>query len=182
MLIIKVEEQEFFDPKKEMFFKTKPAVIRMEHSLISISKWESHWEKPYLGTGNIVKGISGYVEEMYYIECMILGSVPTHIPEILFHHHAEEIRAYISKEHTATSIHRRMGHKAVSRQVITTELIYYWMIKFGIPLECQKWHFNRLLMLIDVCNVKETPGKDNKLTTAEANKYITNLNKKRRGL
>lgn len=182
MLIINVGEQEFFDQEKEMFFQTKPTVIRMEHSLISIAKWEAHWEKPYLKTENVVKGISGYAEEMYYIECMILGNVPTYIPEILFHNHGIEIKAYISKQHTATSIRRRMGNKAPSRQVITTELIYYWMIRFGIPLECQKWHFNRLLMLIDVCNIKETSGKDNKLTTAEANKYITDLNKKRRGL
>jgi hypothetical protein len=182
MLVIKVEEQEFFDEKQELFLQTKPVVVRMEHSLISISKWESYWEKPYLGTEGVVKGVSGHAEEMHYIQCMILGVVPTHIPEILFHNHIKEISAYISKQHTATSIQRRMGHKAVSRQVITTELVYYWMIKLGIPLECQKWHFNRLLMLIDVCNVKDTPGKNNRLTTAEANKYITDLNKKRRGL
>lgn len=182
MLKITVEGQEFFDPEKEIFFDTKPATVRMEHSLISISKWESYWEKPYLRTEGIVRGVSGYAEEMYYVKCMILGSVPTYIPEILFHNHGKEINAYISKQQTATTIQRRMGNNAPSRRIVTTELIYYWMIKFGIPLECQKWHFNRLLMLIDVCNVKETPGKNNKLTTAEANKYITDLNKERRGL
>jgi hypothetical protein len=182
MLTIKVEEQEFFDQQKEVFFQTKPVVVRMEHSLISISKWEAYWEKPYLKTENVVRGISGLSEELHYIKCMILGNVPEYIPEILFHNHGKEISEYIGKQHTATIIHRRIGPGPVSRQVITTELIYYWMIKFGIPLECQKWHFNRLLMLIDVCNVKETPRKDNKLTTADANKYIRDLNRKRRGL
>jgi hypothetical protein len=181
MLVINVEEQEFFDPKKKMFFQTKPIRVRMEHSLISISKWEAHCEKPYLATKGIVKGLSGYAEELYYIRCMILGDIPEYIPEILLQNHSKTIKDYISKKHSATTINR-LRPAPPSRQIVTTELIYYWIIKFGIPIECEKWHFNRLLMLIDVCNIKETPKKDNKLSVAEANRYIKELNKKRRGL
>ena len=73
MLIINVEEQEFYDSKKEEFFNTKPFTVRMEHSLISITKWESYWEKPYLATPGITKGIFGPVEERHYFKCMIIG-------------------------------------------------------------------------------------------------------------
>lgn len=182
MLIIKVEEQEFYDSKKEMFFNTKPSTVRMEHSLISITKWESFWEKPYLGTPGIAKGMSGFREERHYIECMLIGEVPDYIPDILLQNHSKEIKTYINKRHSATTIYRK-GKTPSSRQIITTELIYYWMIKFGIPLECQRWHFNRLLMLIDVCNVKEQEaGKDGKLSSMDSSKYRHKLNKARQGL
>jgi hypothetical protein len=181
MLIIKVKEQEFYDSKKEMFFHTKPLTVRMEHSLISITKWESFWEKPYLGTPGVTKGLFGISEERYYVKCMIIGDVPYYIPDILLQNHGQEIKTYISKRHSATTIYRR-GRTPPSRQVITTELIYYWMIKFGIPLECQRWHFNRLLMLIDVCNIKEqAEGKGGKLSSIDSVKYRQKLNKARRG-
>ena len=181
MLIIKVGEKELFDPETETFFHTKPITIRMEHSLMSISKWESHWEKPFLGTKGVVKGMSGYAEELYYIKSMILGTVPDNIPEILFNSHILEIREYISKKYTATVIRRLGPQRRLSKQVITTELVYYWMIKFGVPMACEKWHFNRLLMLIDVCNVKETPKKDNQLTAKDAADHMNRLNRERRG-
>ena len=182
MLIIKVEEQEFFDSKKEVFFNTKALSVRMEHSLISIAKWESFWEKPYLGTPGVTKGISGFKEERHYIKCMIVGDAPHYIPDILSQNHGEEIKTYIDKRHSATTIYRK-GTRASSRQIITTELIYYWMIKFGIPLECQRWHFNRLLMLIDVCNVKEQAAskKGGNLSAVESANYRHELNKVRRG-
>ena len=181
MLIIKVKEQEFYDSKKEMFSRTKPLTIRMEHSLISIAKWESFWEKPYLGIPGITKGVSGLAEERYYLECMIIGNVPHYIPDILLQNHGEEVKTYIGKRNSATTVHRK-GVSPPSRQIITTELIYYWMIKFGIPLECQRWHFNRLLMLIDVCNVKEqSETKGGKFSSLESAKHRHALNKARRG-
>ena len=181
MLVINVGEHEFFDQRKQEFFSSDPITVKLEHYLISISKWESHWEKPYLRTKGIVEGISGYKEELYYIKCMLLHPVPRSIPQILYSQYGDRIKEYIGKKHTATTINR-MRPQAPSRHVITSELIYYWMIKFGIPMECQKWHFNRLLMLIDVCNVKETPRKDRRLSVAEAHKYMNDLNRKRRGL
>jgi hypothetical protein len=181
MLIIKVEEQEFYDSRKEMFFNTKPTTVRMEHSLISIAKWESFWEKPYLATPGVTKGISGLKEERYYFKCMIIGDVPHYIPDILLQNYQAEIAVYINKRHSATMVYRK-GKSPPSRQIITTELIYYWMIRFGIPLECQRWHFNRLLMLIDVCNIKEQSAdkKSGRLSSLEAASYRHELNKARR--
>jgi hypothetical protein len=181
MLTIIVDEQEFFDQEKQMFFTVKPVTVRMEHSLISISKWEAHWEKPFLSTQGIVPGMTGAAEEIYYIQCMMLSSVDLHIPETLYTYHHAEITEYMEKKHTATTVHR-FGPQRSSRHIITSELIYYWMVKFGIPFECQKWHFNRLLMLIDVCGVKELPSKNNKMSATDAQRHMVDLNKKRRGL
>ena len=182
MLTIKVEEQEFYDSKKEVFFKTKARTVRLEHSLISIAKWESHWEKPYLGTPGKVTGIQGIVEERYYLQCMIIGDVPDYIPELLQQNHAQEIKTYIGARRSATNVYRK-GASPPSRQIVTTELIYYWMIRFNIPIECQRWHFNRLLMLIDVCNVKEQAAtkKGGKMSSIESANYRHQLNKARQG-
>ncbi len=182
MLIIKLEEQEFYDSGKEVFFNTKPTSIRMEHSLISIGKWEAYWGKPYLRTEGKTPGISGFREEKHYIKCMIIGDVADYIPDILIQNNLKEIQAYIIKPHSATTVYRR-GTQPQSKQIVTTELIYYWMISYGIPIECQRWHFNRLLMLIDVCNVKEQAAtKKGSLSRVDAAKYTNDLNKARRGL
>lgn len=180
MLIITVEEQEFYDAEKEQFLYTKPTVVRMEHSLISVAKWESFWERPYLAVPGIIKGISTPAENQHYMECMIIGKVPKYVPGVLYQNHREQIINHINKKHTATRITRRGLTSPASRKIITADLIYYWMIKFGIDFECQTWHFNRLITLIDVCNVKESTGKGSKLTAAEAASYKHELNKARR--
>ena len=177
MLEIDVEKHEFYDSAQEMFFYTQPQRVKLEHSLISIAKWESHWEKPYFPSyGN--PGITTPEEELYYVECMIIGKTQEFIPMALLQHHSSEIYAYIERPNTATTIHR-IGDRPVKQHTITAELIYYWMIKFGIPFECAKWHFNRLLTLIDVCNVKES-GKANKMSALESARYRQQLNEARR--
>jgi len=181
MLTIEITELEFYDSEKEMFFNTKPLTVRMEHSLISISKWEAIWEKAYLPTPGVVPGLSGVDEERSYVKCMIIGEVPEHIPAVILQNHGKALRNYIEKKHTATTIHRR-GPRRLNRTVVTSELIYYWMAKFSIPFECDKWHFNRLLMLIDVCNIKEaSKGKGGKLSSREAAQYMMDLNRARKG-
>ena len=179
MLVIDVKEQEFYDSEKQMFFNTKPITVRLEHSLISIAKWESHWEKPYFPSSGRSEGVKGGDEEIHYIKCMIIGNVPDYIPRVLLESHSEELKNYIRKKHSATTIHRR-GKPAASRQIITVELIYYWMIKYAIPKDCEMWHFNRLLMLIDVCNIKESSGKKGNLSSLESAKERSVMNKARR--
>lgn len=180
MLTIRVKEQEFWDPIKEMFVNTKPITVRMEHSLISISKWEAIWEKPFLPVPGRIEGMHGPKEEISYIKCMIIGDVPDYVATVIWSDHGNEIKQYLEKKQSATTVHR-MGPKPPSRQIITTELIYYWMAKFGIPFECERWHFNRLLMLIDVCSVKESSNdKKGRLSHIESAKYRQRLNKARR--
>lgn len=182
MLKIDIAELEFYDSEKEMFIYTKPLTVRLEHSLISISKWEAIWESPFFPVKGIVDGMTGYDQEISYISCMIIGEVPDYIPTILIQNHRNEIREHIEKKHTATTINRRGPKQSFVKSVITSELIYYWMIKFNIPIECERWHFNRLIMLIDVCNIKESSGtKSGKLSTRQANEYMMKLNKARQG-
>jgi len=182
MLVIHVEAQEFYDGYKEMFFNTKPLTVRLEHSLISISKWEAHYQKPFLPSPTR-KGMSGEREELYYISCMIIGSVPDYVPEVIKRTHRAELEEYIGNPHTATTIHRH-GMTPPARSTITAELIYYWMIRFGIDISCQQWHFNRLMTLIDVCSLKEQEsnkkGSGNKMNALESAQYRQDLNQARK--
>lgn len=180
MLLIDVGEFEFFDANKELFINTKPMAVRLEHSLISISKWESKWEKPYLASATSSQGFSmGPIEEMSYIRCMMIGEYPEYVATTLFASYRDVIQKYINKLHTATRIFRTSASPP-SKKIITSELIYFWMIDFGIPFECEKWHLNRLLMLIDVCNVSRASAQGkNKMTAAEYAKYKRELNEQR---
>lgn len=154
MLTIHLKKHELFDNINQTFSYSEPRVVNLEHSLISVSKWESKWHKPYLPSA-VNPGITGPIEQRDYISCMLIGKYPAIVPTLLLQHHKQEIRDYISNPHTATTIRSITDQPSVSRKIITTELIYYWMIRFGIPHEYERWHLNRLLMLISVCNEKE---------------------------
>ena len=182
MLTLNIEKQKFYDSNEERFFDSKAMTIQLEHSLISISKWESIWCKPFLPVKGFVDGISNFEEELSYIECMIVGRVPEHMPLLIYQKHGPEINRYIQHPSTATTIYRQ-DQNSRSTKIVTTELIYYWMVRFQIPMECEKWHINRLLMLIDICNVKEkqAAGK-NSMTPRDAARYQYELNKARRGV
>ena len=154
MLQIEVPAGEFWDSKKERFLTTKPITLTLEHSLVSLSKWEAKWCKPFL-----VKDPPKTSEETIdYIKCMTLTqNVDPRVYSSLSEDNLEKIRRYIEAPMTATTINSR--ESSHNREIITSELIYYWMIALNIPFECQKWHLNRLLMLINVCNVKNRPPK-----------------------
>lgn len=145
---------EGWDEKKEEFVEAKTQVLQLEHSLISLSKWESKWCKPFLSNGQKTEE-----EIMDYIKNMTL--TPNVDPDVYLHLSAEnyrEIDAYINAPMTATTFYEDKNSKR-SRDIITAELIYYWMIALNIPFECQKWHLNRLLTLVRVCNLKNAPPK-----------------------
>jgi hypothetical protein len=183
MLTIRLEEQEFFNSEEEIFLYTKPTTIRMEHSLISLSKWEANWEKSYLSSASQLNGLRmTRDEELDYIQCMIIGGdTETYILETLRQQHHKTINDYINKPYTATKIHRVGPQQSPPRQTITSEIIYFWMINYGIPFDpTERWHLNRLLMLIDVCNVKTSSGKEGKLSNREALQHMNRLNKARR--
>lgn len=164
MLTISVQPQELYDEVTETFTYTEQRTVKLEHSLISVAKWEAIWHKAFL-PGPSSPGMVGPAEEISYISCMIIGDVPGLIPGLIHHYHRDEIEQYIADPHSATTIWRPVQKQRMT-QTITAELIYYWMIQFQIPFECEKWHLNRLLTLIDVCNVKNNPN--NKLSAREA--------------
>ncbi len=152
MIVITVPAIEMFNEATQEFIQTKEQVLQLEHSLVSLSKWESKWNKPFLDSAD--KSIA---ETLDYIKCMtITQNVHDDVYTRLSKSNIEAINNYIDAPMTATTFPDNNGH---SREIITSEIIYYWMISLNIPFECQKWHLNRLLTLIRVCNVKNTPPK-----------------------
>ena len=154
MLQIVIPEQEFWDEQKQEFINTKEQVLQLEHSLLSLSKWESKWCKVFLS-----KQEKTQEEIIDYIKCMTI--TPNVDPEVynrLTRENVKKIEEYIAAPMTATYFSSENDGRS-SREQVTSELIYYWMIALTIPFECQKWHLNRLLTLIRVCNIKNQPPK-----------------------
>lgn len=158
MLQIVIPEREYFDERKGEhgeFVSCKRTVLQLEHSLLSVSKWESKWKKTFLSN----KDPLTQEELMDYIKCMTVDkNVPDEAYDYISMEDLKKIQEYIGDPHTATTIRdRRSGPQR--NEIVTNELIYCWMIECGIPFECQKWHLNRLLTLIRVCNIKQSPEK-----------------------
>lgn len=157
MLRITIPATELWDENKEEFITIKERTLQLEHSLVSLSKWESKWCKPFLS-----KDIKTEEETLDYIRCMtITQNVDPDVYNFIPNNILEEIKEYIDAPMTATWFNddkNGKGGKGNSEQ-ITSELVYYWMIAQNIPFECEKWHLNRLLTLIKVCNVKNQPPK-----------------------
>jgi hypothetical protein len=154
MLQICVPGEEAWDEKEEEFVTGPDTIISLEHSLISISKWESKWHKPFLGK-DYPKGD----ELMDYIKCMTINkNVDPNVYNLFGRDQFKMVEDYINEPMTATRISNRRGARA-SREIVTSEVIYYWMTANGIPFECEKWHLNRLLTLIRVCGEKNGPAQ-----------------------
>lgn len=155
MLTIVVPDTEQWDEKNQCFVYGKEYTLQLEHSLISVSKWEAKWRKPFLGK-------EGMTDEQIidYIKCMtITQNVPDEVFRRLTAANYNEVGAYIDSPMTATWFSTVEEKGKINNEQITSELIYYWMIALQIPFECQKWHLNRLLTLIRVCNIKNQPPK-----------------------
>ena len=153
MLQITIPATETWDESKQEFNYTKERTLQLEHSLVSLSKWESKWCKPFLSQKD-----KTYEETIDYIRCMtVTPNVDPDIYYCLTTENFEQINDYISSPMTATFFSNTSSR--VNREIITSEVIYYWMIALNIPFECKKWHLNRLLTLIRVCEIKNTPPK-----------------------
>ena len=154
MITITVPSSECWDDNKQEFVYTKGGVLKLEHSLVSIAKWESKWCKSFLNTKEKTDE-----ETMDYIRCMTLTqNIDPNIYSQLSLQNVEDIKNYINAPMTAT-VFADSGDSSTNREVVTAELIYYWMIAYNIPFECQKWHINKLLTLVRVCGVKNNPPK-----------------------
>ena len=154
MLRLVIPPIELFDEAKQEFFHSKEYELRLEHSLVSLSKWESKWCKPFLTTKD-----KSNQETIDYIRCMtITQNVDPIAYSYITQKEIDVITSYIDAPMTATTFSQPKENKT-NREIITAELIYYWMIAFQIPFECQTWHLNRLLTLINVCNIKNQPKK-----------------------
>ncbi len=176
MLTIQTKGSELYDDEKEIFVEIKPYTLTLEHSLISVSKWESLYKKPFLSTAK-----RSIEEQLAYIRCM---SVSKDAPEEIFTHldndSLKKIIEYIDDPMTATTFYEyQRPNTKQKKETLTSEVIYWQMTALGIPWECQKWHLNRLITLIRVCNIKNNP-KGSKMAINDRAKMMAELNAKRR--
>ena len=154
MLTIHIPKTELWDENQQIFLQSKEYTLQLEHSLVSISKWESRWQKPFL-----TKSPKTLDETVDYVRCMTVNkNVDQDAYAFLSNENINTINRYIDSPMSATCFsEHRTG--PVNREQVTSELIYYWMVALNIPFECQKWHLNRLLTLIRICNIKNQPPK-----------------------
>jgi hypothetical protein len=179
MLRLSIVVTEEFDELSSEFVDAKTVEIELEHSLVSLSKWECKYEKPFLGDKPFLEEEQKTeVELLDYIRMMIIGPVPPEdVLAKLSKGNIEAIETYINAKMTATWFSDDPS-PSVTREIVTAEIIYYWMISLGVPFECQHWHLNRLLTLLKVCNLKNQPKKN--MTRAEAASMQSDLNQRRR--
>lgn len=172
MLAIHIPEIEIYDEVNSEFVYIKEQTLQLEHSLVSISKWESIWHKPFLN-----KKDKSQEEIVDYIKCMtITQNVDPIVYNFLPLDVQNQIVEYIKDPMTATTV--KSSGKKNTGKIATSELIYFWMISYGIPFECQKWHLNRLMKLIEVCEEENKPKK--KMSMSSIMKRNSALNDLRR--
>lgn len=172
MLQLTIPSIEQWDEVNERFVWTKEYTLQLEHSLVSLSKWESKWHKPFLS-----KEERTSEESIDYIRCMtITQNVEPEAYKFITSENIKAVTDYIGEPMTATTFHDEK--KGVNLEIITAEVIYYWMVALQIPFECQKWHLNKLIALIKVCEVKNQPPK--KMSKKETMSRNAALNAARR--
>lgn len=175
MLHVTIPGIELFNESTGMFDYTKSQKLQLEHSLVSVSKWESKWKKAFLSDNP-----RNLEESTDYIRCMTLTQnvdedCYKYIPAALF----EEINSYIDDDMTATTFSAISGGGRSRSGTVTAEIIYYWMVSFNIPFECQKWHLNRLMTLIRVCSIKQQdPKKRSTQSILQENKAMNDARRK----
>lgn len=173
MLKITVPGLELYDESKNEFINYKDQILQLEHSLVSISKWEAKWHKPFLSDED--KTLEEIID---YIKCMtITQNVKSDVYDRLTSDNIQTINDYIQDSMTATTFSDDKK-KTGKKEIVTSEVIYYWMVTYNIPMECQKWHLNRLLTLVKVCTIKNSPPK--KMSNSEIISRNKALNAARR--
>ena len=174
MLQLNIRATELFDEDKNEFIPIKATTLQLEHSLVSISKWESKWHKPFL------TDTEKTTEEIIdYVRCMTLTqNVNPDTYLAITNDQIKKIRDYIQDPMTATTFKEDPNTGRAKKKVITSEVIYYQMIALNIPMECQKWHVNRLMTLIRVCSIKNQPDK--KMKNGDLVRKYADLNAARR--
>ena len=174
MMWIDLPARDFFNEANEEFIPFKGAKFKIEHSLVSLAKWESKWKKPFLHTQlNREQWID-------YVRCMtITQNVDPLAYRVISNSLLNDILNYVNEPQTATTIKDNTPNRPRRKEIITAEIIYYWMVSYNIPPEYEKWHLSRLLTLIEVCSIKNNAdGK--KMSKSDILKQNSKLNAARR--
>lgn len=173
-LLVTIPVVELFDPKTGMFSYTKGATFTIEHSLVSLSKWEQKWEKPFLNKEHTIEEFNDYVRCMTItqnIDPEVYKNIPTDV--------CNQIRSYMDRKMSAAVIKDDPTVRPSSR-FLTADLIYAWMVELRIPPEYQKWHLNRLLTLIRIVNIDQKPSKNKGGNKAASAREHHSINQARR--
>jgi len=174
MLELKVKEKEFFDTSTNKFIQIPECTLTLEHSLMSLAKWEAKWKIPYYDTNTKTP-----VQDLDYIRCMVVGTVKNEaVFQALEYEDIMKIQEYMADPMTATTFKTNAQKTKQKREIMTAELIYSHMFAHSIPIECQKWHLNRLLTLIKVCNLQSGPKE--KMTKKQTTQWNAEQNAARR--
>lgn len=159
MFELKIKDQELYDSEKNEFIYLKGATLNLEFSLIALSKWEFETKKPWLGFEHT------YADTKLLIKCMTINKVDPRLYDCITNDQFIAINEYVNDKHSASTV-TNLKEGQQSNKTITSEYIYYWMVSFNIPFECEKWHLNRLLMLIQICNAEQSTEKMSKEESA----------------
>ena len=149
------------------------AELQLEHSLVSLSKWEATYEKPFFG-----KDAKSEEETLTYVSNMLLTkNPPENFLKRLVVEDISSINGYINSKQSATWFREESSGRG-SQEIVTAELIYYWMIQFNIPFSCENWHLNRLMTLIKICGIKQ--AKPRRMSRQAQAEQYRQLNAQRR--
>lgn len=174
MLYVTVPATELYDEVNEEFFTLKPVTLKLEHSLLSISKWEALHHKAFLtGKKHTQK------ETIDYIKCMTIGDVDDSVYDRLTTQNFRDILEYIDSSKTATYI-PNTHQEGRAPETTTSEVLYYDMFTCGIPIECERWHLSKLLALIHVFSIKNRPPGKRTMSNKELARRNASLNAARR--
>lgn len=177
MLVLTIPKLRLYNETTEEFMYLPEVQLKLEHSLLSVHRWESKWHKSYLSTSSSGMTLE---ENMDYVRCMSLDSnIDPKLLRRLTRKNYDDILAYINEPMTATTFRQVKQHGPEKK--ITAELIYYMMLQHGIPFECEKWHLNQLLTLIRVCNEKGSTKKQSEAETAAMYRAISEARRKKTG-
>ena len=172
MLELDLPKMDFFDESTERFFTSKACRVQLEHSLLAVSKWEAKFEIPFQGpTPKTTEQTLAYVDFMFQSE---YTPVRAYLVKELFLKEAQE---YIGTSASATTFRETPG-QGISREIVTSEMIYYWMTVHSIPFEAEKWHLNRLLSLIRIANIKAQPPKKQSRSAAAQQRHQLNAQRR----
>lgn len=150
----------------------KEAEVNLEHSLLSLSKWEARTEKPFFS-----KDDKTPEETLDYMEEMVMGDPPEKFRARITNEHVKQVNEYLNSKQTATWFRNDESDKG-PKETVTAELIYFWMLQFKIPFSCETWHVNRLMTLIRICSIKAAPPK--KMSAQAQMDEMKRLNAERR--